>query len=112
LATTPAGFFVGLVTEHAAKAFLRPNLKGGPAMIAPINEYQTVEALMKLHCMNVYQLVRFTGVDVSVAEAIANQRYTPSPLQRERVSQALRFPRSRIIWGHATAVEEDVYARL
>ena len=81
-------------------------------MIAPTREYQTVEELMKLHCVNVYQLVRFTGVDVSVAEAIAHQRYTPSPAQRERVSQALRFPRNRIIWGHAAAVEEDFYARL
>jgi len=81
-------------------------------MVAPFKEFQTVADLMKLRSVNVYQLVRLTGVDVSVAEAIAHQRYTPSPVQRERISQALRFPRKRIIWGHTALVEEDFHVRL
>jgi hypothetical protein len=82
-------------------------------MIAATNEYQAVESLMGQRHVDLEKLVVATGVEPRVvAAAIAHQRYTPSPEQRERVSTALRFPRDRIVWGHRTAVEEQIHSRL
>jgi hypothetical protein len=81
-------------------------------MIAATNEYQTVESLMGERHVDLEKLVVATGVEPRVVAAIAHQRYTPSPEQRERVSTALRFPRDRIVWGHRTAVEEQIHPRL
>jgi ribosome-binding protein aMBF1 (putative translation factor) len=81
-------------------------------MIAAKREYQTVKELIAERRLALDELVQATGVDRRVIDAIAHQRYTPSPEQRERVSSALKFPRSQIIWGHLNVAEEFAQARL
>jgi hypothetical protein len=81
-------------------------------MVAATKEFQTVFDIMQERSVGFDELERTTGICRGIIEAIAHQRYTPSPLQRERISHALRFPQHKIIWGHVTAAEEYVYSRL
>ena len=75
------------------------------------NEYRTVEDLMRERRTSVNRMVGMTHIERRVVDAIAHQRYTPSPDDRERVSRALDFPRERIVWGHRAAVEGEMYVR-
>jgi hypothetical protein len=75
------------------------------------NEYRTVEDLMRERGTNVSRMVGVTHIEWRVVDAIAHQRYTPSPDDRERVSRALDFPRERIVWGHRAAVEGEMHVR-
>ncbi len=81
-------------------------------MVTFQREFRTVAELMEERRMDVAQLVRSTGVEPRVVRAIAGQRYTPSPEQRQRVSIALSFPKNRIVWGHRCVAEEYAQARL
>jgi hypothetical protein len=81
-------------------------------MIAKQREYQTVQELLAQGRIDLDELVEATGVERRIIDAIAHQRYTPSPEQRERVSSALNFPRSHIVWGHTNVAEEYSQARL
>ena len=81
-------------------------------MIAAAREFQTVADVMGQRGVDLDELVRCTGIERRVINAIAHLRYTPSPQQRERVSNALGLSRDRIIWGHLTPVEEYTYVRL
>lgn len=76
------------------------------------NEHRTVEDLMRERKTTVGRMVAVTHIERRVVDAIAHQRYTPSPDERKRVSRALGFPRERIVWGHRAAVDEDMHARL
>ena len=80
-------------------------------MIAKQREYQTVQELLAQRRIDLDELVEATGVERRIIDAIAHQRYTPSPEQRERVSR-LEFPRSHIVWGHTNVAEEYSQARL
>jgi hypothetical protein len=81
-------------------------------MVSQRRDFQTVGELLQVRQINMDELVEATGVERRVIVAIAHQRYTPSPQQRQRVSTALDFPRDRIVWGHANIAEEYSQARL
>ncbi len=81
-------------------------------MVAAIEEFRTVESLMALRHIDLETLAKKTGVERRIVAAMAEQRFTPSPEQRRRVSEALRFPRERIVWGHRETVQLDVNPRL
>jgi hypothetical protein len=83
----------------------------GRCMVAAAKEFQTVADVMQQRSIDLDELVRSTGICRRIIQAIAHQRYTPSPQQREQVSNALRFPRQRIIWGHFTPVDEYAQVR-
>ncbi|MGO9470978.1 MAG: helix-turn-helix domain-containing protein [Isosphaeraceae bacterium] len=50
-------------------------------------------------------LVEGSGLDGKVIEAIAANRYTPSPQQRQRLAAAVGVALEQIVWGHAAPVE-------
>lgn len=81
-------------------------------MVAPTKDFQTVSDIMQQRAIDFNELERTTGIGRGIIEAIAQQRYTPSPLQRERISHALCFPQQKIIWGHITTAEEYIHSRL
>jgi hypothetical protein len=81
-------------------------------MLAIESKFRTVEELMGLCRIDLDELVRSTGVERRIVDAIACQRYTPSPQQRERVSRVLCYPRNQIVWGHQTIVEDNAQPRL
>lgn len=50
-------------------------------------------------------LVERAQLDRKIVEAIASNRYTPSPEQRKRLAAALGVDLGHIVWGHAAPVE-------
>ena len=64
-----------------------------------------VRDLMENRAVSLEQLVERSGLDRQVVAAIADQRYTPSPRQREVVAGLLSTDSQRIWWGHAAKVE-------
>ena len=48
-------------------------------MIAKQREYQTVQELLAQRRIDLDELVKTTGVERRIIDAIAHQRYTPSP---------------------------------
>jgi hypothetical protein len=81
-------------------------------MITPTKDFQTVSDVMRQRAIGFDELERTTGIGRGIIEAIAYQRYTPSPVQRQRISCALHLPQEKIVWGHVAAAEEYVYSRL
>lgn len=79
-------------------------------MIAIARRNRRVAELMDQREVGLDELVRSSGVERRVIEAIVQQRYTPSPEQRVRVSHVLGVRHEQIIWGHAVAVEADIHA--
>jgi hypothetical protein len=79
-------------------------------MIARAREFQTVAEIMEQHEIGIEELDAFTGLGPRIVESIVRQRYTPSPEQRERVSNALGETRERIIWGHLALVEGHIHS--
>jgi hypothetical protein len=51
------------------------------------------------------ELVERSRLDRKVVEAIVAGRYTPSPVQRERLADALGVGVEEIRWGHTTQVD-------
>ena len=51
------------------------------------------------------QLIAATRLDAKVVKAIVSGNYTPSPVQRERLSAALGVAMEDISWDHAVPVE-------
>ena len=81
-------------------------------MVAFAKEFHTVADVMSQRAIDLKELVQTTGICHRIVSAIANQQYTPSPQQRDRIAAALRFPRHRIIWGHRIPAEKFAQARL
>jgi hypothetical protein len=52
------------------------------------------------------ELVATSGLEAQVVEAVACGRYTPSPEQRRRLSEALGVSSEQVGWGHQNLVEE------
>jgi hypothetical protein len=51
------------------------------------------------------ELVDRAGLEKKIVEAIAANRYTPSPQQRQRLAAALGVAPQQVVWGHAAPVE-------
>ena len=60
---------------------------------------------MKAAGISIDHLVGAAGLDAKVVKAIVSGNYTPSPLQRQRLSAALGVSTDDISWGHAVPVE-------
>jgi transcriptional regulator with XRE-family HTH domain len=65
----------------------------------PITQYME-EAGMSLD-----QLVAASGMEAKLVTAIVTGNYTPSPVQRQRLADALGVPKDQIAWGHTVSVE-------
>jgi hypothetical protein len=55
--------------------------------------------------LGLVDLVKDSGLEKSVVEAIACGRYTPSPQQRLRLASVLGIDPEQIAWGHLAQVE-------
>jgi len=79
-------------------------------MITAPKHSRWVADLMDQQNLSVDELARSAGVDKRIVEAIAEQRYTPAPEHRDRVSQALGVDRQQIVWGHFCGVEQHIHS--
>lgn len=71
---------------------------------------RSVADLMTQQSLTYDELVALSGVPDHIVRAIVEQRYTPSPEQRDRVAEVLGVDRQRIMWGHMHAVEAHLHA--
>ena len=55
--------------------------------------------------LNSEQLARRSGLDESRVAAILLGRWTPSPVERQRISAVFGLSPDQICWGHSTAVQ-------
>ncbi|MBK5290540.1 MAG: helix-turn-helix transcriptional regulator [Acidobacteriia bacterium] len=55
--------------------------------------------------IGVAQLVKVSGLDRKLVEAIVGGNYIPSPSQRQRLAAALGVAMDEISWGHAVTVQ-------
>jgi hypothetical protein len=55
--------------------------------------------------IGVPKLVEKTGLDDNRVTAIILGRWTPSPLERQKIAAAFNLPVEDIAWGHKTPVQ-------
>jgi transcriptional regulator with XRE-family HTH domain len=65
----------------------------------------TLAGWMAERGISLAELVEASGLDGRVVEAIASDRYTPSPQQRQRLSAVLGIVPDQVAWGHLAQVE-------
>jgi ribosome-binding protein aMBF1 (putative translation factor) len=75
------------------------------AAISEVRRLQRVSEVLERAGMTEGNLISRSGLDDRVVQAIVNDRYTPSPQQRQRVAAALGMHRNELWWGHAYQVE-------
>ena len=51
------------------------------------------------------QLVAATGLEAKIVRAIADDQYTPSPSQRQRLASVVGVAVGEIAWGHSIPVQ-------
>ena len=66
---------------------------------------KTVGEWMADRGLDLAVLTAASGLDRRVVEAVAGNRYTPSPQQRQRLAAALGLDPEQIAWGHQAPVE-------
>jgi plasmid maintenance system antidote protein VapI len=64
-----------------------------------------VERLCAERGLDSRELAERTGVDERRVEAIVQERWTPSPQDRDRIAAAFGLSRERVVWGHRNFVE-------
>jgi len=55
--------------------------------------------------LSLEQLADGAALDVSRAQAILLERWTPSPAERQRIAALLGVSVEDIVWGHATPIQ-------
>ena len=68
-------------------------------------QVNTLAGWMAERGIGLAELVEASGVDRRVVEAVACDRYTPSPKQRQRLSAVLGVVPEQVAWGHLAQVE-------
>ena len=61
------------------------------------------------HCsqrgLSADELIARSGLDAQRVQAILLGRWTPSPVERQKVAAALEVPVDEIAWGHVTPIQ-------
>jgi transcriptional regulator with XRE-family HTH domain len=66
---------------------------------------KNVSDLCQEHGIDVRQLAERAGLDEQRVLAIVLGRWTPSPLERDKVAAAFGLTREQIVWGHKTPIQ-------
>ncbi len=70
-----------------------------------MEQKKTLAEWMRERGVGLADLIEVSGLDGKIIEAIASNRYTPSPQQRQRLAGAVGVALEEIVWGHAAPVE-------
>ena len=65
----------------------------------------TVDELCARHQIDVRELAARAGLDESRVLAILLGRWTPSPVERDRVAAVFGLTRDQVAWGHKTPIQ-------
>jgi hypothetical protein len=66
---------------------------------------QDLAALCKQHQLDIQQLAAKAGLEEQRMLAIVLGRWTPSPLERDKVAAVFGLSREQIGWGHKTPIQ-------
>jgi hypothetical protein len=72
---------------------------------------KTVDFLVEETGLSFDDIAQASGLMVERVVAIAEGRWTPSPLERERIAAAFRVPVEGISWGHSVNPRNIRYRR-
>lgn len=70
----------------------------------------TIAELCQRHQVTVPELAVRSGLDEGRVHAIFLGRWTPSPAERQKISQVFQIPPSEVSWGHKTPIQH-IYGR-
>lgn len=65
---------------------------------------KTVEELLTERGLDIAGLAAAAGLDEKRVRAIAEGRWTPSPLERDKLAAAFGLTRDQIAWGHKAVI--------
>lgn len=64
---------------------------------------------VKTHCeqkgISLLELADKSGLDLPKLRAIFQNRWTPSPKEREKIASAIGVPPEAVAWGHETPIQ-------
>lgn len=66
---------------------------------------KSVALLCKENDITIAQLRELTNIDDTRLLAIVMGRWTPSPQDREKISEALGVTKDDVTWGHVTPIQ-------
>jgi hypothetical protein len=66
---------------------------------------KSVEALCNEHQIDHRQLAQKAGLDEQRVLAIVLGRWTPSPVERDKLAAVFGLARDQISWGHKTPIQ-------
>lgn len=66
---------------------------------------KTVDELCAQAQLNHQQLAEKAGLDEQRVLAIVLGRWTPSPLERDKIAAVFGLTRDQIVWGHKTPIQ-------
>jgi hypothetical protein len=66
---------------------------------------RSVDELCALHQLDYRQLAEKAGLDEQRVLAIVLGRWTPSPMERDRIATVFSLTRDQIAWGHKTPIQ-------
>ena len=66
---------------------------------------RSVAQLCQQKSLGIRDLAERTGLEESRAVAIALGRWTPSPIERQKIAEVLEVDVDQIAWGHATPIQ-------
>lgn len=70
-----------------------------------MDSLRTVQVLCVEHKLNAKQLAEKSGLDEQRVVAIILGRWTPSPLERDKIAGVFGLARDQIAWGHTTPIQ-------
>ena len=66
---------------------------------------KNVGDLCEMHQITPEQLAERSGLDASRTLAIALGRWTPSPVERDKIAAVFKLSKDQISWGHKTPIQ-------
>lgn len=64
-----------------------------------------IQDLCKEKSISILEIADLSGLDLPKLRAIFMNRWTPSPSEREKISNAIDVPKEDIAWGHETPIQ-------
>lgn len=66
---------------------------------------QRVDELCRRQSLSIEALVERSGLDANRVLAIVEGRWTPSPVERQKIAAVLGVEAGEIAWGHVTPIQ-------
>jgi hypothetical protein len=73
----------------------------GDSQMEPV---RSVAELCAAKCLDFKQLATKSGLDERRVQAIVSGRWTPSPIERDRIAAVFGLTRDEIAWGHVNPI--------